>query len=274
MALLSCASAGAIAAVDALLPGRSTNGSASCEELAAPLRDKVPIRSPLAVHNALLPFMRGKNIVEIGSRRGDDFCCYARVARSAVLFDVKASYCNAVTSRCARDAMRGGQNATHWASRTGASNHTVAAPPGNWVICSDYLKATVVIDADLYIWWVYPSDTFNPSALRWLKGHVDAGNIRRSAQAVLMSDLQVLSIKGNPHHEDDLSRYLRCASWSADVSFDESSQDCMQADKRSTPGCLHTRGVFRVLVVPLIALSAGHGHGGGAAPTGTVLGCT
>ena len=48
---------------------------------------------------------------------------------------------------------------------------------------------------------------------------VSARRIRRSAQAVLLSDLQLLNLTGNPDREDDLKRWP--ASWTTEVSYDE-----------------------------------------------------
>ena len=52
----------------------------SCEASVAPL-DSSPIRSPQAAHTSLLEYFRGKNIAEIGTRRGDGMACYSQVAR-------------------------------------------------------------------------------------------------------------------------------------------------------------------------------------------------
>ena len=217
-------------------------------------RDVFPDRSPIAVHKALLPLLQAKQIVEIGGRNGDDFCCYARVAMSAVLFERAGHYCNAVADRCAR---RFSGRSEEWKPlfQPGA---TISAPTGAWVVCSDYSKSTVVVDADLYLFWAYPGLTFNLRVMRFLMANMNAGLIRRTAHAVLMADLQLLDQRGNPDREDDLSRYMRHASWKADVPFDEQSA-CQSLDQ-----CWRAKGRFRVVMVPLAAeglnLSGTGGH--------------
>ena len=69
-----------------------------------------------------------------------------------------------------------------------------------------------------------------------------------------MADMRLLRILGNPQHEDDISRYLRCSLWSADLPFDESPQRCSVGNMSFTPACKRTKGIFRVMVVPVAAL--------------------
>ena len=59
----------------------------SCEASVTPL-DSSPIRSPQAAHTSLLEYFRGKNIAEIGTRRGDGMACYSQVARSALAIEL------------------------------------------------------------------------------------------------------------------------------------------------------------------------------------------
>ena len=78
----------------------------SCEASVAPL-DSSPIRSPQAAHTSLLDHFRGKNIAEIGTRRGDGMACYSQVARSALAIELRPDYCTMLEQR-SRNATKHG----------------------------------------------------------------------------------------------------------------------------------------------------------------------
>ena len=61
--------------------------------------DEVPIRSPLVTADALLPEVRGRDIVEIGSRNGDVFDCLSRFAKRAWAVEMDPKYCNSLRAR-------------------------------------------------------------------------------------------------------------------------------------------------------------------------------
>ena len=233
----------------------AANGA--CKNFSAPYHDVVPIRSPIAVHDAILPFLRAKRVVEIGARAGDDFCCYARVAYSIVLFEIVHTYCAGIQGRCAQNfSSEIGEQWQRQAARTGR----VEASPGAWTICASFEKTRTIVDADIYLWWIYPGLTSNPRLLVWLRQHLDAGRIRSSATAILMSDLGLAGVTGNPDQEDDLSRWSSYASWTFDVPFDE-SLDCEARDRRQARmhrrriDCTRSKGMFRVMGVPISNLN-------------------
>ena len=69
-----------------------------CEEVVKPM-DVSPERSPQAAHTALLEHMSGKDVAEIGTRRGDGMLCFALAARSALAIEVRPNYCSMLEER-------------------------------------------------------------------------------------------------------------------------------------------------------------------------------
>ena len=61
--------------------------------------DQYPIRSPQSVHTALSEIVRGKEIVEIGTRNGDGMACFARYAQRAVAIELDPKYCQLLRHR-------------------------------------------------------------------------------------------------------------------------------------------------------------------------------
>ena len=61
--------------------------------------DTAPIRSPQAVHTALLRHFADKEIVEIGTRNGDGMACFARVAKTATAVELSPPYCAKLRER-------------------------------------------------------------------------------------------------------------------------------------------------------------------------------
>ena len=72
-----------------------------CEEVVKPM-DVSPERSPQAAHTALLEHMSGKDVAEIGTRRGDGMLCFALAARSALAIEVRPNYCSFIKTRIVR----------------------------------------------------------------------------------------------------------------------------------------------------------------------------
>ena len=101
-----------------------------CAAAVAPV-DATPIRSPQAVHTAMLPHIAGKELVEIGTRNGDGMTCFSRVTRSAIAVELSRPYCDHLTKRSTENAGRG---------------------PAWTVLCQDYRSATR-LDGDVFTWW-------------------------------------------------------------------------------------------------------------------------
>ena len=61
--------------------------------------DEYPIRSPMTMADALLPEIRGKTFVEIGTRNGDLFSCLARFAKRSWAVEMVPEYCASLRAK-------------------------------------------------------------------------------------------------------------------------------------------------------------------------------
>merc|ERR550514_570082 len=109
----------------------SVSGSVDCSQLVTPV-DIVPIRSPTAVHSFLAEYVRGKSILEIGTRNGDGMNCFARTASSAVAVEFSTEYCGKLRTRA--DSLRQETNGK-----------------GYDVICDKFPDGNR--DVDVITWW-------------------------------------------------------------------------------------------------------------------------
>lgn len=73
-------------------------GQSFCLEKSA-IIDHYPVRAPLLVADFLLPHVRGKAYVEIGSRKGDIASCLAPHARSVTVVEAEEAACASVRER-------------------------------------------------------------------------------------------------------------------------------------------------------------------------------
>ena len=96
----------------------------NCAALVPKPMDPSPIRSPQAVHSVLAARMRGREMVEIGTRNGDGIACFSFFARSAIAIEMDERYCVKLRRRA-----------------KGAFS----------VACGSYAHTTP--DADVYTWW-------------------------------------------------------------------------------------------------------------------------
>jgi len=115
----------------ALKMQRNTGANLECERLVPDPVDAPPMRSPQAVHSALLPRVTGKDLVEIGTRNGDGISCFAQVARRATAIELSPAYCKKLRERSGRLHNSTGR---HFA-----------------VDCRSYRNAD--LDADVITWW-------------------------------------------------------------------------------------------------------------------------
>ena len=138
----------------------------NCTELIRP-RDPSPIRSPQNIHSWLSERFAGLEIVEIGTRNGDGMACFAQTARAAIAVEIDRHYCEILRKRAARLAQRGSGNFT--------------------VVCQDYRKAH--LDGDIFTWWEQAPFLTNHVAIQHLRRELQAGRIRKSAQAVVLFDM-------------------------------------------------------------------------------------
>ena len=70
-----------------------------CTKLVTNPIDASPIRSPQALHSAIASRLANRSLVEIGTRNGDGFACFARVARSALAVEASKPYCDKLRAR-------------------------------------------------------------------------------------------------------------------------------------------------------------------------------
>lgn len=140
----------------------------NCSRLVSPV-DVSPIRSPQALHTALLPLFKDRDLVEIGTRNGDGIACYAHVARSAKAIEYRQSSCQKLKIR----------NATLF-------NHT-----GKHfrIACSDYRLAGA-LDADFIVWWHERPQLVDPAMLMHVSNEAHRGHLRPEARVVVLSDQQ------------------------------------------------------------------------------------
>ena len=81
-----------------------------CQYLVPTPKERSPARSPQAVHTAMLPYIRGKDVVEFGPRGGDALACFAQVARSATAVESAPETCRALEVRAAELTSTAGTN--------------------------------------------------------------------------------------------------------------------------------------------------------------------
>lgn len=103
----------------------------NCSEIVPHPVDVAPIRSPQAVHTAILTHVAGLDLVEIGTRNGDGMSCFCTMTRSAKAVELSPTYCSRLTNR--------------------ASVVRAEGRPSFDVVCEDYKKAKG-LDADVFTW--------------------------------------------------------------------------------------------------------------------------
>lgn len=199
-----------------------------CRQLVPRPIDASPIRSPQAVHTALLKYFRGKEISEIGTRNGDGMLCFASVASRAVAIELDPAYCAALRER----------------SRLNVDYFDV--------VCSDYRSpaSAAAIDADYITWWQQPPHLHNARALDALSRMQRRGILRRGALAAMVFD------RAYAKDARDLRRYLPHAVWHEKVAVDEHALCCERSaskckGKADKSKCARATGTFDIMAVPL-----------------------
>ena len=148
-----------------------------CASVVTPL-DPSPVRSPQAVHTALLPHIAGKTLVEIGTRNGDGMACFSRVAASAVAIELDEKYC---------EKLRGRSRAQTTTTSSGGGGGTAASTGNFSVLCQDYRNACIR-DADIVTWWQQLPHLSNMAGLAHLARMQRRGLLKPSAEAALLFD--------------------------------------------------------------------------------------
>ena len=175
----------------------------------------------------MLPHIRGKNLVEFGTRSGDGICCFAVVARRAAAVEFDTTYCSKLEERA-----KALQAATNSSFRT----H-----------CKKY-QNVALDNADVFTWW-FGGKGLDSAALLHLRMRHDAGQLRHNASAIVLferdSESDMVSFKA-------LESF---ASWVENVTFDE-HRLCLQKYPRKrwlcarSSGSYHLAG-FRIADVPI-----------------------
>lgn len=184
------------------------NATIDCARAVPSPVDASPIRSPQAVHTALLPHFRGLDIVEIGTRNGDGMACFARVAQHSTAIEIDKEYCNKLELQSAiLQSEHGARFAVH---------------------CADYRTASQV-DADVFTWWQQAPHLVNLRVLTELRRRQLQGSIRPTAVAVMLFDRSWEADMKSMHHLSE-SGLLR---WKEHVTFNETWR-CSESGKTAS----------------------------------------
>lgn len=218
-------------------PFRRDHGEIDCKKMVKPV-DVAPVRSPQDVHSIIAWHVRGKSVVEVGTRNGDGMACFAQVASSAIAVELAAAYCSKLQVRAAEL-----QNAT---------GHTFS------VMCKDYRTAPG-LDADVFTWWQETPHLHNPAilmSLRWLQ---ERGQIRKDAVAIMVFDT------GWGDDMDDFQNLHRLGwpSWSATVDGVNERAGCLTHFRHKPYVCNRvTNGTYHVMGLELnkVGLSCADHH--------------
>lgn len=124
--------------------------------------DVSPIRSPQSVHTFLLPWLQGKEVVEVGTRNGDGMECFAQVASKATAVEMDRQYCDVLKKRSRR---------IRWGFKT---------------LCGK-LQQFPEVDADVFTWWL--GGSLDKECLMYLREQQRQGKIRHGAALLLLFDL-------------------------------------------------------------------------------------
>lgn len=204
------------------------------------------MRSPFAAHSAMLPYFRGKELVELGTRNGDGMNCFARVTKAAVAVEFEPMYCKRLEVRAKE------------LQAAGVGQYTVA--------CQSFEE--LVLDADVYTWWL--GEGLDERAIRRLTSLQAQGKIRPSAMVYMLFDASTSERKASSY-----AKY----GWLKRIDFDE-TEGCQAkiASQEPTPTydggtrfpkalCKRARGAFLLVGVPLRKLA--HKIESRASPAGT-----
>ena len=193
----------------------------NCSLLVKPV-DVSPIRSPQALHTALLPLFKNKDLVEIGTRNGDGMECFAHVTKSAKAIEYHDSYCQKLRIR----------NATLF-SHTGKHFS---------VVCKDYRLAGA-LDADYILWWHERPQLVDPTMLVHVSNEARQGRLRRGARVVVLSDQQSREDEPSWRLLKDMSekRFL--------IPFNEHDACTRQLKGKRATLCQRARGTFGASVI-------------------------
>ena len=234
-----------------LLSSAVAAASQSCTELVPSPVDVTPIRSPQAVHSAILPHVAGKALVEIGTRNGDGMTCFAQVTKSATAVELSRPYCEYLRKRSAALLREKGASFS--------------------VVCEDY-RVAKGLDADVFTWWQEPPHLHNFAMLDNLRHLMERGQVRTSATAILIFDQGFYLDRRDWRR---LTQLVNWTSWTQEVKVNETAA-CRRGPREAQKWCDRTAGIFNVAGVPLANVNSGRtssprrGRAAGAKPKGRI----
>ena len=209
----------------AMLPPTALAPAVNCSLLMASPIDASPIRSPQAVHSQIAARVKGRSIVEIGTRNGDGLACMAQVAASAVAIEASPPYCAKLRKRAA----------------------TLPGSTSFSVVCSRYQKATMPV-ADVYTWWQQAPHLTDATLLAHLRRLQLDGRIGRAAVALIAFD-QSWSVDRRSWRAIG-----KRATWAARVPYDERAACLARAGtstKQQRLCAQRAHGTFILAEVPI-----------------------
>jgi len=201
----------------------------NCTTAVVPV-DTHPIRSPQALHTAILQHLQGKEVVEIGTRQGDGMECFARVARKATAVEMDKKYCAVLNTRAR--SLRESSGATFS------------------VLCDRYQNSS--IDGDVFTWWQQEPHLKNGEVLRHLRREQMAGRIRPNAEAVLLFE---------NGYDEDMRSLDKVRAWALSVTqvpFNEKAL-CKRRQPTRPWLCRRAKGSFHIAVIAIANISSRDG---------------
>jgi hypothetical protein len=203
----------------------------NCAQMVSPPMDVSPFRSPQQVHSVLADRFRGKDIVEIGTHRGDGMICFATQAKSAIALEMNPKDCAGLRER----------------STQFRADHASSAEVK--VLCQKYQDG--IADADVFTWWQEAPALSNSCLLKHLRAQLEIGKIRKGAEAVMLFDTQTADWIGDKRSWKAVQSLV---SWSARIPFDE-RELCLsmtRGSKRIRPSvCRRAVGLFLAAAIPI-----------------------
>jgi len=196
-----------------------------CAELVKKPIDAPPTRSPRAVHSAVAHLLRGKDVVEIGTRNGDGMACFSQFARSAVAVEQDRAYCGFLERRAARLRANGRRS-----FRVG---------------CNAYQNCTP--DADVYTWWQDSVALGDELLLAHLREQQVRGRIRASAHALVLFD------QGWSPDQNSWRSIGRLAAHRTVVDYDERPL-CLKLKYNYGVCQKRAHGAFTVGMIPIASI--------------------
>ena len=211
------------------MPAIAAPSAVNCTKLLPLPIDASPIRSPQALHSQIADRIKGRSVVEVGTRNGDGLACMAQLASRAVAIEASAAYCSKLRKRAA----------------------TLPNGASFSVVCSRYQQATMPM-ADVYTWRQQAPHLTDAALLTHLRRQQLADRIAQTAVALIAFDL---SWSVDRRSWKALSQR---AAWAVRVPYDERAACLVRAGRSSRQQHLcaqRAHGMFILAEVPIAQIS-------------------